>query len=104
MHSVSLVESLSIVFLLLLYDFMLSHYALCSCHLVAVSNDSMLSCVHCAGIVGVAWDWINRKLYWVDSENQTLEVIDPSTGYRKVLLKFENMERPRAIVLDPVTK
>ena len=52
----------------------------------------------------MAWDWISRKLYWTDTEKQTLEVMDVATGYRKVLLRFEDGTVPRVLILDPVRR
>ena len=31
---------------------------------------------------GIAVDWINAKLYWTDTRNKTVEVLDLSRGYR----------------------
>lgn len=53
---------------------------------------------------GIAWDWVNKKLYWTDDGDKDLEVYDPFTGCRKVLFQFESTSHPRAIVLDPDTR
>ena len=53
---------------------------------------------------GIAWDWVNKKLYWTDAEDRDLEVYDPITGCRKVLIQNGADSRPRAIVLDPSTR
>lgn len=55
-------------------------------------------------IDGIAWDWVNKKLYWTDMGDRDLEVYDPFTGHRKVLLQFAGDSKPRAIVLDPNTR
>ena len=52
---------------------------------------------------GLAWDWINEKLYWTDYCDDDIEVYDPITGYRTVLFN-RNISEPRAIVVDPTTK
>ena len=49
----------------------------------------------------LAWDWINEKLYWTNPDNKTIEVYDPSTGYRRVLVEVDQGSLPRAIVVDP---
>ena len=53
---------------------------------------------------GLAWDWVNRKLYWTDAEDNDIEVMDPVTTQRKVLISTGNATNPRAIVVDPQTK
>ena len=53
---------------------------------------------------GIAWDWVNKKLYWTDDGDKDLEVYDPFTRCRKVLFQFEPTSHPRAIVLDPDTR
>ena len=50
---------------------------------------------------GLAWDWVNRKLYWTDAADNDIEVIDPVTNHRKLLISTGNTTDPRAIVLDP---
>jgi len=51
---------------------------------------------------GLAWDWVNQKLYWTDSADDDIEVYDPATTYRRVL--FENgLNSPYSIVVDPGT-
>ena len=51
---------------------------------------------------GLAWDWVNQKLYWTDSTDDDIEVYDPVTAYRRVL--FENgLGSPYSIVVDPGT-
>ena len=50
---------------------------------------------------GLAWDWVNRKLYWTDAEDNDIEVIDPITNHRKLLISTGSTANPRAIVLDP---
>ena len=63
-------------------------------------NDNNSACIvlFSAPIVDLAWDWINQKLYWVDSSSRKVEVYDPATGYRRVFFLGSN---PHAIVLDP---
>lgn len=55
---------------------------------------------------GVAWDWVNYKLYWTDAEEKEIEVLDPvrAGSFRKVLIETGPTSIPRAIVLDPQTK
>lgn len=49
---------------------------------------------------GVAWDCTTSKLYWTDVGDHDIEVLDPATGHRKVLIETGNNSAPRAIVLD----
>jgi len=53
---------------------------------------------------GLAWDWVNRKLYWTDADDNDIEVIDPVTTHRKLLISTGNTTTPRALVLDPQNK
>lgn len=53
---------------------------------------------------GMAWDWINKKMYWTDAGKKTLEVYDPLQLRRRILFRTGNTSNPRAIVLDPTTK
>ena len=53
---------------------------------------------------GLAWDWVNEKLYWTDNCADDLEVFDPATGDRKVLIRTGSGSAPRSIVLDPSTR
>ena len=53
-----------------------------------------------SSVGGLAWDWINEKIYWTDSGSRNLEVYDPATGHRKVLI---TSAAPSGIVLDPNT-
>ena len=34
----------------------------------------------------MAWDWVNKKLYWTDADDNDIEVIDPVTNHRKLLI------------------
>ena len=53
---------------------------------------------------GLAWDWVNKKLYWTDAEDNDIEVIDIVTNHRKLLISTGSTTTPRAIVLDPQNK
>ena len=53
---------------------------------------------------GLAWDWVNEKLYWTDPCDDDIEVFDPATGYRKILIETGSGSDPRGIVLDPTTR
>ena len=54
----------------------------------------------------VAVDWINNKLYWVDSlwariEVQNIDVSVGVDGERAELIKLTNHTIPRGIAVDP---
>ena len=53
-------------------------------------------------LAGLAWDWMNQKLYWTDYCDDDIEVYDPSTQVRRVLFEV-GLSEPRAIVVDPTT-
>lgn len=52
---------------------------------------------------GLAFDWIAKNLYWCDKGRRTIEVSQDSGRYRKMLIQ-ENLDEPRAIVLDPYNR
>ena len=49
---------------------------------------------------GLACDWVGRKLYWADSENDRIEVANLDGTMRRVLY-WRDVDQPRAIALDP---
>ena len=51
---------------------------------------------------GLAVDWIGKKLYWTDSENNRIEVSNLDGSFRKVLF-WKDVDQPRAISLDPIS-
>lgn len=53
-------------------------------------------------IAGLAWDWLNQKLYWADHCDDDIEVYDPSTQVRRVLFD-SGLVQPHALVVDPTT-
>lgn len=55
---------------------------------------------------GLAWDWVNKKLYWTDATEEDIEVLDPNTFdlQRKVLIDTGTGSTPRAIVVDPARR
>ena len=54
-------------------------------------------------IDGIAWDWINEKLYWTDYSYHKIEVYRPSSNDRRVLFDSATVSSPRGIVVDPTT-
>lgn len=50
-------------------------------------------------IDGIAWDWVNEKLYWTDRCRDEIAVYDPATQKRRVLTTTGT--NPFAIVVDP---
>ena len=53
---------------------------------------------------GLAWDWINEKLYWTDPEDLEIEVYDPATDHRRSLLSTGTTSIPRGLAVDPKTR
>ena len=53
---------------------------------------------------GLAWDWVNAKLYWTDYCADEIEVYDLETRDRKVIVRTGTNSNPRGIVLDPSTR
>ena len=57
-------------------------------------------CCHILYPDGVAWDCTTSKLYWTDVGDHDIEVLDPATGNRTVLIDTGEDSKPRAIILD----
>jgi hypothetical protein len=49
---------------------------------------------------GLAVDWVGRLLYWTDVTHKRIEVSRLDGSFRKIIID-KNLEKPRAIVLDP---
>ena len=49
---------------------------------------------------GLAVDWINRKLYWVDADTSKIEVSDLD-GRNRLPLVTSGLDNPRAITVHP---
>ena len=47
---------------------------------------------------------MNLKLYWSDACNNDIEVYDPESGHRKMLIDTGSGGDPRDIVVDPTTR
>ena len=50
---------------------------------------------------GLAWDWVNEKFYWTDHCQDEIEVYDPSTQNRRMLIRTGT--NPFSIIVDPGT-
>lgn len=50
---------------------------------------------------GLAWDWLNEKLYWTDSKHREIEVLDIISGQRRRVVDTGLDSIPRALVVDP---
>lgn len=49
---------------------------------------------------GLACDWVTKKLYWVDSETNRIEVCNLNGSIRKVVV-WQDLDQPRSLALDP---
>ena len=50
---------------------------------------------------GLAFDWVHENLYWTDTGKNCIEVVSlQNTAWRKELIT-QNLDEPRAIVVDP---
>lgn len=51
-------------------------------------------------VEGLAYDWVGKNLYWLDSKLNTIEVSSENGSNRLVLVR-ENITQPRGMCLDP---
>ncbi|CAB3367800.1 Hypothetical predicted protein [Cloeon dipterum] len=51
-------------------------------------------------VEGLAYDWVGKNIYWLDSRLNTIEVARENGSDRMVLLKG-NITQPRGLALDP---
>lgn len=47
---------------------------------------------------GIAYDWTSQKIYWTDSANSSIYAMNADGSHIVMIIQ---VERPRAIVLDP---
>ena len=52
---------------------------------------------------GLAWDWINDKLYWTDYTMDEIVVYDVNRQYKAVLFNT-GLSSPNVIVVDPTSR
>ena len=52
---------------------------------------------------GLAVDWVTSKLYWTDAGTNRIEVSNLD-GSMRGLLVWEGLDKPRDIVVDPMSK
>lgn len=50
---------------------------------------------------GLALDWITNKLYWTDAGSARIEVSNTDGNMRSLLI-WEQLDKPRDIVVDPL--
>ena len=49
---------------------------------------------------GIAIDWVTKKIYWTDSHLKLIGIVNFDGTHGSVLFS-ENLDQPRAIVVDP---
>lgn len=52
---------------------------------------------------GISLDWATDKIYWTDAGTARIEVAN-SNGTMRSLLIWEELDKPRDIVVDPLGK
>lgn len=53
---------------------------------------------------GVAVDWISRRIYWTDSEKDTVEVASLDDAKQRAVVVRKDLVNPRGIAVDPSSK
>ena len=66
-----------------------------------VNSSTSVAYPHASPTDGLAWDWVNQKLYWTNAKDKEIEVTDPLSIHRKLLISTGSLSIPRAIVVDP---
>lgn len=51
--------------------------------------------------VGLAVDWIGRKIYWTDQDTDFIEVANLNGSMRTILI-YTSLDKPRDIIVDPL--
>ena len=51
-------------------------------------------------VEGLAYDWVAKNLYWLDSKLNTIEV-STINGSNRMILVNQNISQPRGLALDP---
>ena len=51
---------------------------------------------------GIAVDWIYDLLYWTDSRYDHIQVSRLNGTGRRTIVKYDSVDAPRAIVVDPI--
>ena len=51
-------------------------------------------------VEGLAYDWVAKNLYWLDSKLNTIEV-STVNGSNRMILVNQNISQPRGLALDP---
>lgn len=77
-----------------------------SCKIDMAGDSSQHTVVIDSGIEtpeGIAVDWVHGNIYWTDRTLKTISVATTDGSKRKTLIT-ENLDKPRAIVVDPVNK
>ena len=50
---------------------------------------------------GIAYDWLARKIYWTDAQENTISRVGISHNTTIEVVLAEGLDEPRAIVLSP---
>ena len=51
-------------------------------------------------VEGLAYDWVGKNIYWLDSRLNTIEVAKENGTHRMILVN-QNISQPRGLTLDP---
>lgn len=74
-------------------------------HRISVANSSYSQVIiteDSGSIIDIDYDWINKKLYWLDNVKCSIEVSEEDGTYRMTLIT--NLNNPTSFVIDPTPK
>lgn len=52
-------------------------------------------------IADIAWDWVNKRMYWTDVFNKEIRVYDPLTNIQQTVIHTGHRFGLNSIVVDP---
>lgn len=66
------------------------------------SNEEVIIQSNLVSPAGIAYDWVTRKIYFTDAGTNRIEVASVHVHYQRALLVWQNLQKPRDIVVNPI--
>ncbi len=65
-----------------------------------IATDQTVASREANSTEGLAYDWVNKNLYWVNTEPASINVISNNGQFPSVKI-LKNLDRPRGLAVDP---